>query len=236
MDAELTPMPMVLMYHSVARYAEDPFRITVCPERFERHMSWLRARGLRGVSMADLLRAKRRRGLIGLTFDDGYADFVEEVMPVLVAYGFTATVFVVAGALGGHNGWDVPGPRKALMTAADVRRAAVAGFEIGSHGLTHRALPDCDEAGLATEVHRSRTVLAELTDNPVTGFCYPYGAVGEREKAAVRGAGYTYACAVHRSGLACGFAIPRTYVGDRDGPARLFAKRARHAVASRVVV
>ena len=49
--------------------------------------------------MRELLRARRpaRAGLVGLTFDDGYADFVTEVLPVLRRYGFTATVFVLAG-------------------------------------------------------------------------------------------------------------------------------------------
>src|SRR5487761_414714 len=87
-------MPMVLMYHSVAPYEEDPYGITVSPARFERQMRWLRRRGLRGVSMSALLtawRAGRSRGLIGLTFDDGYADFVEYALPVLSRYGLGAT-------------------------------------------------------------------------------------------------------------------------------------------------
>src|SRR5690349_17403064 len=131
------------MYHSVEPYDVDPYQVTVRPRRFDRQMRWLRRRGMRGVSMAELLaarRAGRDAGLVGLTFDDGYTDFVTEVLPALSRYGFTATVFVVAGALGGHNSWDDGGPRKPLMTAPDVRRAAEAGMEIGSHSLTHLPL------------------------------------------------------------------------------------------------
>jgi peptidoglycan/xylan/chitin deacetylase (PgdA/CDA1 family) len=226
--------PMVLMYHSVEPYTSDPFRVTVSPERFEAQMRWLHSRGLRGVSMRELL-AGPRHGLVGLTFDDGYSDFVTRVMPVLARYGFTATVFVVAGALGGHNSWDEPGPRKTLMTAGEVRRAAAAGMEIGSHNLTHRRMPRADDRTLADEAARSREVLSDLAGRGVTGFCYPYGAVGPREVEAVRAAGYDYACAVYRSPLAGRFAVPRTYVGDRDGAARLFAKRARHALRERRV-
>jgi len=40
---------MVLMYHSVEPYAEDPYQITVSPRRFERQLRWLRRRGLRGL-------------------------------------------------------------------------------------------------------------------------------------------------------------------------------------------
>jgi len=231
MNVELAGMPLVLMYHSVEAYDSDPYQVTVCPGRFDQQLRWLRRRGMRGVSMSELLQARRDgRGdaLVGLTFDDGYADFVTEALPALDRYGFTATVFVIAGALGGHNSWDEPGPRKALMAAADVRRVADAGMEIGSHSLSHVQLPGIVDSRLADEVARSRQILAEVIGRPVPGFCYPYGGVGEREIQAVRAAGYDYACAVHASPLAGRHALPRTFIGDRDTSARLIAKVARH--------
>ena len=232
---------LVLMYHSVEPYTSDPFRVTVRPERFGRQMRWLRRNGLRGVSMRDLLSAREAgtgahdagtgARLVGLTFDDGYADFATYVAPILARCGFTATVFVLAGLLSGHNAWDQPGPRKELLTADDVRRVADSGMEIASHGLHHLALPDLDEATLAEEVGRSRETLTRLVGQDVTGFCYPYGKVGTREVNAVRAAGYSYACAVHPSTLDARYAIRRTYVGDRDGAARLYAKWLRHRMS-----
>jgi peptidoglycan/xylan/chitin deacetylase (PgdA/CDA1 family) len=235
MDAELASMPLVLMYHSVQKYDADPYQITVHPERFDRQMRWLRRRGLRGVGMRELLRARqagRGAGLVGLTFDDGYRDFVTEVLPALDRHGFTATVFVVAGGLGGHNVWDAPGPRKSLMTAADVRRVAGIGIEIGSHSLSHVPLPEATDGELFAEVRSSRLLLAEIARSAVTGFCYPYGGVGEREVAAVRAAGYDYACAVTATPLAGRHAVPRTFIGDRDTSARLYAKVARHRLTA----
>ena len=231
MDTELAPMPLVLMYHSVEAYDQDPYQVTVHPHRFGRQLRWLRRRGLRGVAMSELLRARREGRadrLVGLTFDDGYGDFATEVLPALRAYGWTATVFVVAGALVRHNSWDEPGPRKPLMTAEQVRRVAAEGVEIGSHSLAHVRLPEVSAARLAEEVGRSRSALAELTGGPVDGFCYPYGSFGAREVEAVRAAGYGYACAVGRSVLSGPHAVPRTFVGDRDGSARLLAKVVRH--------
>jgi peptidoglycan/xylan/chitin deacetylase (PgdA/CDA1 family) len=236
MDDDLTPLPLVLMYHSVEAYESDPYQVTVHPERFDRQLRWLSRRGLRGVSMAELLRARRQGrgdGLVGLTFDDGYADFTTEVLPVLRRYGFTATVFVIAGVLGGHNTWDMPGPRKSLMAASDVWRAADAGIEIGSHSLTHAHLPEVGDAELADEVCRSRVLLSEVAGREVSGFCYPYGAAGEREVKQVEAAGYDYACAVQGSTLNGRHAIPRTFVGDRDNGVRLLAKVARHRLQGR---
>ncbi|GAB3845193.1 polysaccharide deacetylase family protein [Dactylosporangium cerinum] len=226
---------LVLMYHSVEQCDHDPFQVTVRPDRFAGQLRWLRRAGWRGVAMRDLLRARAAGTadrLVGLTFDDGYADFVTEVMPLLARHGFTATVFVLAGRLGGDNAWDRPGPRKALMTAADVRRAADAGLEIGSHGLLHRPLPAADPAALAAEVGTSRAALSALCGQDVPGFCYPYGQVGAREVAAVKAAGYEYACAVGRSTLDSRYAVPRVFVGDRDGPTRLAAKWLRHRITA----
>src|SRR6266571_2079712 len=164
--ASRATMPFVLMYHSVAPYEEDPYLVTVSPARFEQQMRWLHSRGLRGASMRELLDAHRNgsaRGLVGLTFDDGYADLVEHVLPALRRHGFTATVFVIAGRLGGDNAWDAAGPRKPLLTARQVRDAAAAGVEIGSHGLRHVSLPGSSDPALAEEIEHSRGVLQDIS-------------------------------------------------------------------------
>jgi peptidoglycan/xylan/chitin deacetylase (PgdA/CDA1 family) len=223
--------PVVLMYHSVAPYADDPYRVTVSPQRFEQQMRWLDRRGLRGVSMAELLAARQRQcdaGLVGLTFDDGYDDFLRYALPVLERYGFSATSFVIAGRLGGVNSWDARGPRKPLMTAAQVRSAVAAGIEIGSHGLRHVTLNYAAEPALAREQRLSRQILQDITGSAIGGFCYPYGHLNGRVVDGVRDAGYEYACAIWTSELTGQYAMPRMYVGDADGAARLRAKWLRH--------
>ncbi|MBV9060120.1 MAG: polysaccharide deacetylase family protein [Pseudonocardiales bacterium] len=222
------PLPPVLMYHSVAPYEHDPYLVTVHPARFTQQLRWLHRRGLRGTSMRELLAARRAgvdRGLVGLTFDDGYADFIEHVLPALARFGFTATVFVIADLLGESNKWDAAGPRKPLMTVDQIRHVAQLGMEIGSHSRRHVSLTSltspCDLIG---EVSESRTILEDLTGERIVGFCYPYGHLNALAVAAVRAAGYQYGCAIWRSPLTSVHALPRIYVGDRDGPLRLRAK------------
>lgn len=224
-------MPPVLMYHSVTPYQDDPYLVTVSPARLAEQMSWLRRRRLRGVSMGTLLaarRAGRGHGLVGLTFDDGYADFLTYALPVLAAHDFTATVFPIAGLLGGQNDWDSVGPRKPLMTAQQVREAAAAGMEIGSHGLRHTFLPGTGDDELTAETAGSRALLQDASGQEVAGFCYPYGHLDGRAAAAVRAAGYAYACTIWRSPQTGPHAVPRVYVGDSDTTWRLWAKGLRH--------
>lgn len=231
--AQLATMPLVLMYHSVAPYDEDPFQVTMTPQRFERQMRWLRSRGLRGVSMAELLdalAAGRARRLVGLTFDDGYQDFLTYSMPIMARYGFTATMFVLAGRLGGENEWSRPGPNKALLTADQVREVAAAGMEIGSHGLQHVSLLKADDSQLGKEVVESRTILEELLGRRIRGFAYPYGYLDNRVVEAARAADYDYACAVLPSSEIGRHAISRTHVHEGDNWLRLDAKRAVSAL------
>jgi peptidoglycan/xylan/chitin deacetylase (PgdA/CDA1 family) len=160
-----------------------------------------------------------------LTFDDGYQDFIPHALPVLQRYGYTATLFILAGRLGGNNEWSRPGPDKALLTADEVKQIAAAGMEIGSHGLKHISLLKADDATLTAETVRSREILQQLLSRDIPGFCYPYGYLDARVVEAARAAGYDYACAVLPSVEIGRHAIPRTSVLSKDTSWRLEAKR-----------
>jgi len=225
-----------LMYHSVSPDRDDPYGVTVRPERLDRQLWSLRRLGGRGVSVAELIAARRRGGghrLVGLTFDDGYADFVEHALPALQRYRFTATVFVLAGRLGGDNAWDPDGPRKPLMTSDQLRHVAAAGMEIGSHGLRHVSLPSVDGEDLSAEVQESRRMLQDITGQNVGGFCYPYGHLDSRAVREVQAARYDYACAIRRTEFTGQYAIRRTYIGDSDSPPRLWATGVMNNVRTR---
>ncbi|MFB7453041.1 polysaccharide deacetylase family protein [Streptomyces sp. NPDC056194] len=230
------PPLWVAMYHSITDTSDDPYRVTVSPVRFARQLHWLGDRGLRGVSVRELLDATaegRAEGLVGLTFDDGYADFLDSALPLLQRHGFTATVYVLPGRLGGENGWDSAGPRKPLLDEDGIRRIADAGMEVGSHGLRHVPLTEADDTALAAETRHSRELLEEMTGRPVEGFCYPYGQVDPRVIRAVRKAGYRYGCAIDPGPHTGTYALPRVHIGENDTPWRLTAKRVLHPLRRR---
>lgn len=237
-DTAPGPVPWVAMYHSVGDCSDDPYRITVTPERLDRQLAWLSKRGLRGVSVAELLAARARgegRDLVGLTFDDGYADFLTGALPVLRRHSCTATLFVLPGRLGGDNAWDSLGPRKPLLTADGIRRAAAEGVEIGSHGMTHLDLTRADDLTLKRETVDSRAALAELLGTEAAGFCYPYGTIDRRAMDAVRDAGYAYACAIDPGPLNGLLALPRVHIGQNDTSVRLLLKYRLHGLRRRPV-
>ena len=237
---KLRDTPMIFMYHGVADADEDPNQLCVSPARFAEQMAWLARRGLRGVGIAELvdaMRAGRQRGLVGLTFDDGYTNVLETALPVLRRHGFGATAYIISDRLGGTNEWD-EGPVWQLMTADQVRELAAAGIEIGSHAATHLRLAGASPSQLAAEVSDSRISLGALLGTEIRGFAYPYGSMDAAARRAVRDAGYEYACAVEATTAEIGLmALPRLYVGEQDDARRMAVKkllyRGRIALRSR---
>lgn len=231
----------ILMYHSVGRLEEDPNLLCTSPERFEAQMRHLERRNLRGVTMRELHRATGAgcaRGLVGLTFDDGYEDFLHTAVPIMERYGFSATVFAIGGMLGRENDWAhayEPKPALRLLDGEGLREAAERGMEVGSHTMTHPSLDGLDPESLEQEVNESRRVLAEVLGVAVEGFCYPYGRLNGAAVRAVRGARYSYACSVGKQVEGSSYDLLRIPVmGDEDGrfgfAAKLrFFSRARSA-------
>lgn len=224
----LRKVPMILMYHGIANVAEDPHQLFVPPARFAAQLDWMTRRGLQGVSIGTLVEAMRtgsNRKMVGITFDDGYTSVLDTALPELRRRGFGATAFVISDRLGGCNEWD-DGPTWKLLDADGIRELAAAGVEIGSHAATHARLAGLAPGELAMEVAASRVSLTALTGREVAGFAYPYGSMDAAARRAVQDAGYAYACAVQTPRPELGLmALPRIYVGQRDGAARMTAKR-----------
>ncbi len=82
------------------------------------------------------------------------------------------------------------------MTVQQAADLHARGHEVGSHTVTHPMLPQLDDEALAQELRESQAILERWIGGEVTGFCYPNGDFDARVEAAVRDAGYSYACTI----------------------------------------
>jgi peptidoglycan/xylan/chitin deacetylase (PgdA/CDA1 family) len=232
----MTPgWPRILNYHGIVKLEVDPNKTGVSPARFESHMLALKRRNLWGVSIRELLQAWKEgesKGMVGLTFDDGYDDFLHTALPILEKFTFSATLFVVAGMLGRENDWEHyydPRPRRRLLEAADLREVAERGVEIGSHSMRHTRLTKLNPESMESEVAGSRRLLGEVLGEAVEGFAYPYGTLGDAAVQAVRRAGYSYACGVNTRLDKSAYDLPRIPIMEADGNVRFAAKLSIHS-------
>ncbi len=231
---ELTDRLPILMYHSVAESGApslEPYRVS--PDAFEAQLEHLRRHAYYGMTVGewayylDRHRVPPGRAVV-LTFDDGYHDFYEHAWPLLQAYKFPATVFVVVDKVGTTSDWDDElGEPLPLLDWPTIRKLQEDGIEFGSHTGDHRSLTTLAPGEAVRRERAARHRLEEELGRPVTTIAYPSGAVDEVARQAMRAAG-------HRIGLetAAGYAtvwddpmaVPRIEVANGDTLASFVTK------------
>lgn len=108
-----------------------------------------------------------------LTFDDGYDDNAETLLPLLQKYGMKATVFLIAG--------DVGKPHK--LTRAQLAELVQSGLvSIQSHGWSHRNMAALSPLALLWELVRSQSAIFTLTGRFPVALSYPNGNSSARTR------------------------------------------------------
>ncbi|MEN6581762.1 MAG: polysaccharide deacetylase family protein [Armatimonadota bacterium] len=214
---------VVLLYHRLGlpRLSSLVAGQYVAPALFSSELDYLTARGWAAVPLADVAKISRGNGYVeqdefAITFDDGYLSVYQHAYPALVQRQLTATVYVVANAIGGVNEWDLRNgdKKEAMMTTEQVREMADKGFEIGSHTLSHPHLTELDDTQLRSEIIDSKHKLEDIIGHEVSSFSYPYGSYDERVIAVAMEAGYKNAVSTKLgvAGKSSLFEIPRVNV------------------------
>jgi peptidoglycan/xylan/chitin deacetylase (PgdA/CDA1 family)/GT2 family glycosyltransferase len=218
----------VLAYHAIRDLAQAPVieSYAVPPERFRVHLDSLRQAGFRFVSAGEFLNFLHREGGLPrrpllLTFDDGYEELFDVVLPMLKERRIPAIVFAVSGRLGGTNVWDeaIGAPQLRLLDAHRLRQLAQEGLEIGAHSRTHRALTQVTDEELLEEIKGSISDLEDAGLKSPRMFAYPEGDFDQRVQTATREAGLQAAFTVV-AGRVCPdhdpYQIPRIEVMRED--------------------
>lgn len=220
------PAVPVLLYHAITANPSSwvaPFAVPA--RRFARHMDLVAACGRTPVTVGTLA-----SGLAGsapmperpvvITFDDGFADLVDTVAPILGSRGLPATAFLTSGFIGRTS----PGGDR-MVSWAGAAELSAAGFDIGAHSVTHAQLDVIADADRKFEVTACRRELQDRLGLPITEFAYPHGYSDRRVRTLVREAGYESACAVRNA---------FSHAGDRvDAIARLMVRATTDEVTVR---
>jgi peptidoglycan/xylan/chitin deacetylase (PgdA/CDA1 family) len=149
------------------------------------------------VSLTSYTPAPFNHAVVSLSIDDGYLNEYTNGLPLFQKYGFSATYFVLPGAITYPD----------YITDAQIVAIHNAGMEIGDHTYDH-----CDLTGVFTDnaavcptpitqaqvmnqLTSSKTYLESLIGVPVTNFATPYGAYNSAVISDIQAAGL----ASHRS-------------------------------------
>lgn len=91
----------VLMYHAVGDDCWGEEHLFVRPAELEQQLQYLSENGYETIFFEDLAHLERYEKPVILTFDDGYDDNYTLLLPLLQKYHMKATIFMIAGDIGG---------------------------------------------------------------------------------------------------------------------------------------
>jgi peptidoglycan/xylan/chitin deacetylase (PgdA/CDA1 family) len=192
---------LVLCYHAIS--ARWPAVLSITLAQLREQLEWLVAHGYRGATFSEAVMTRASSPTVAITFDDAFSSVLEYAAPVMASLGLPGTVFVVTSFAdsrrplewdgidqwrGGEHDQELRG-----MSWPELEQLEQAGWEIGSHTLTHPHLTRLDDHALARELGASRAACERALGHPVTSIAYPYGDVDARVARATAAAGYTAA-------------------------------------------
>lgn len=160
-------------------------------------------------------------GGVVVTFDDGYRDFHEAVLPVLTDLRVPATLYLATGLV--ESGADA-------LTWAQLREAIDTGLvTIGSHTHGHTDLSRATEAEAESEMRRSKDLIEDHLQLPCEHFAYPWAVGGSDADRVARRLFRTAALdawRTNRAGRIDPYRIGRVPILRSDG--RFFFRRKVH--------
>lgn len=221
----------ILCYHSVSDLKEGG----LCPgsnillKNFKEQMQLLIKSGFYTVSLAELERFLD--GKINLppksfivTFDDGYKNIKNNVVPFLSCLGISCIIFIttdyigcrrpfpfeewtsVGGKSGRRNSNDVDEEFFPLTVSDIVELSNMGNVLIGSHSSDHRSFIKQKRFEIEEKLVKSRQILENITGRAVNHFAYPYGAYDRFSFIDARKV-YTYVYSVEKGKVKKGSAV-----------------------------
>ena len=186
-------VPILLYHHIGVPQSASPYYIS--PIDFERQIYLLREWGYQTISVELLVRAIKQGAELPpkpiiLTFDDGSESTFTTALPIMQKYGFTGTAYIVYNYVG----------ISAYMNVDQIRGLYAAGWEIGSHSISHVDLTVRSDRQ-KDEIVDSRIKLQALLDVPILTFAYPFGAYNSDSVHYAHFAGYSAAMGLGNESL-----------------------------------
>lgn len=174
----------ILLYH---RIDVSPInsRYYVTPEKFEEQIQLLHDWEYTSITTEMLVKAITEGASLPprpilITFDDGNLDNYTTAWPIMQKYGFTGVLYIVAGSIGTDK----------YMNADQIVEMYKAGWEIGSHSVSHPDLTTLAPELQRYEIVKSREILQTTLGIPVLTFAYPFGVNNSAVVDYVHYAGY----------------------------------------------
>ncbi len=128
-----------------------------------------------------------------MTFDDALEGVHRYAYPIMEDRGLKGIVFVITGFIGKRNVWDAHfGVSVRHMDRSAILELSEAGWVVGSHTVSHRALTTLTEDEIRWEMEYSKKFLEDLTGREVWAISYPFNLYDPRVLRLAEETGYRW--------------------------------------------
>jgi peptidoglycan/xylan/chitin deacetylase (PgdA/CDA1 family) len=192
----------ILCYHRFGKTCKTNLCIT--EKTFAKQLEYLKKNGYHTIHLSDLQKFLNYETAIPsksviITLDDGYRSIYDFAYPLLKRYGYTATLFVYTDFIEASSN---------ALTWNQLRKLKAAGFEIGSHSLSHadltKKLPSEDDQTfrnrITMELINSKTIIDRELKQDTQFFAYPYGNYNQKILDLFPKAGYILGLTIRTGG------------------------------------
>ena len=166
------------MYHDVGHY-EHPWCIS--PTLLESHLRYFQEHNIHLITLQELefllqVGGELPQDCVVITFDDARKGVYTYALPLLVKYGFKATLFVVSDWLSNPPIATPPNQQyNQFANQREIEECLAQGWELGCHSKTHSKMSTLPQHEQELEIKESKEYLEFLFNTKVTSFAYPYG-------------------------------------------------------------
>ncbi|HMK44511.1 MAG TPA: polysaccharide deacetylase family protein [Dissulfurispiraceae bacterium] len=185
----------VLLYHDISGHNMDAYCILASD--FAAQMEWLYEHGVRAVSLRDIEAGTVPDRSIVITFDDGYASFLEYAYPLFQMYGFKATVNIIGRYVGAYLPFR-DNDNRPMLSWDEYRYLSTGGLiDFGCHTqdlhvFQHRGAAGVPDEVVQNDLRTFQRIMKQELGKPSDILAWPYGSYTERTVAIAREEGFRY--------------------------------------------
>ena len=201
----------ILCYHRFGKTCKS--NLCISERTFIKQVEYLKKNGYHTIHLSNLMDFLNYKTAIPsksvvITLDDGYRSIYDFAYPLLKRYGYTATLFIYT---------DFIEASRNALTWRQLRELKTAGFEIGSHSISHadltKKLPHENDQTfwnrITQELITSKKIIDRKLNQDTQFFAYPYGNYNQQILDLFPKAGYKLGLTIRNGGNSF-FANPLT--------------------------
>lgn len=129
---------------------------------------------------------------VAVTFDDGFANLLENAVPAMKEKNIPATIFIPSACLGKNPSWlanSTHENRMEILMSEQQLKEISTQILIGSHSFSHADLTD-EKINVENELIQSKQHLEKLLNREIALLAFPYGRSNEESRTIAKNLGF----------------------------------------------